>query len=409
MADDVGEFPRVGKISYEAFLTDYLQPNKLCVFSCELTQEWKCRKEWVVNGEPNFEFLHQNFGNAIAPVADCNQECNGNHSKDTMSIAAFLEYWRKRRDVDAGHKAYTTPECFSSDWLNEFWDQREDECDDYRFVYMGPKGTWTPFHADVFRSYSWSANICGSKKWIIFPPAEERYFYDKLGNLAYDITSEDLRNPEKFPNAAKAKQPIVILQKEGEVIFIPSGWFHQVHNMEDTISINHNWTNAYGLMYMWKHIQDELFKVKQSIEDCKDMPEWHLHCQVMLRAISGIHYHDFVQFLAHIAKPRMACIKVLTQIATMSNEKVKETVMGRLLAKNPVFLEWVDCILNQEKKRTFLYKYCLYDILQISKCLSEVKEDTSFMELDDNTLLGQVLDILTDIEGVLCQSGFGNK
>ncbi|EDO26293.1 predicted protein, partial [Nematostella vectensis] len=222
MADDVDGFPRVGKISYEAFLTDYLQPNKLCVFSCELTQEWKCRKEWVVNGEPNFEFLHQNFGNAIAPVADCNQECNGSHSKDTMSIAAFLEYWRKRRDVYAdkpigsserilylkdwhfcksfpGHKAYTTPECFSSDWLNEFWDQREDECDDYRFVYMGPKGT--------------------------------------------------------------------------------CGWFHQVHNMEDTISINHNWTNAYGLMYMWKHIQDELFKVKQSIEDCKDMPEWHLHCQ----------------------------------------------------------------------------------------------------------------------------------
>ena len=28
----------------------------------------------------------------------------------------------------------------------------------------------TGFHADVFRSYSWSANICGEKKWIIFPP-----------------------------------------------------------------------------------------------------------------------------------------------------------------------------------------------------------------------------------------------
>ena len=28
----------------------------------------------------------------------------------------------------------------------------------------------TPFHADVFQSYSWSANICGTKKWWLFPP-----------------------------------------------------------------------------------------------------------------------------------------------------------------------------------------------------------------------------------------------
>ena len=27
----------------------------------------------------------------------------------------------------------------------------------------------TPFHADVLRSYSWSANVCGRKKWIIYP------------------------------------------------------------------------------------------------------------------------------------------------------------------------------------------------------------------------------------------------
>lgn len=29
-----------------------------------------------------------------------------------------------------------------SDWLNEVWRWREDVTDDYRFVYMGPAGTW---------------------------------------------------------------------------------------------------------------------------------------------------------------------------------------------------------------------------------------------------------------------------
>ena len=38
--------------------------------------------------------------------------------------------------------AYTVPEHFRSDWLNEVWDIRQDVSDDYRFVYMGPAGTW---------------------------------------------------------------------------------------------------------------------------------------------------------------------------------------------------------------------------------------------------------------------------
>lgn len=38
------------------------------------------------------------------------------------------------------HHAYTTPIYFSSDWLNEYWDTLD--FDDYRFVYMGPKGSW---------------------------------------------------------------------------------------------------------------------------------------------------------------------------------------------------------------------------------------------------------------------------
>ena len=70
------------------------------------------------------------------------------------------------------YDAYGTCSFFRSDWMNEFWDVRDDIDDDYRFVYMGPKGTWTPFHADVFRSFSWSANICGRKRWIFFPPGE---------------------------------------------------------------------------------------------------------------------------------------------------------------------------------------------------------------------------------------------
>lgn len=43
--------------------------------------------------------------------------------------------------------------------------QRVSEAD-YRFVYCGPAGSWTPLHSDVLRSYSWSANVAGRKRWV---------------------------------------------------------------------------------------------------------------------------------------------------------------------------------------------------------------------------------------------------
>ena len=55
------------------------------------------------------------------------------------------------------YKAYETPVYFKSDWLNEFWDKRSDVSDDYRFVYMGPKGSWWGDMLDIdfsFRDFS---------------------------------------------------------------------------------------------------------------------------------------------------------------------------------------------------------------------------------------------------------------
>lgn len=159
------------------------------------------------------------------------------------------------------HNVYTTPVFFSSDWLNEYWDTLE--VDDYRFVYMGPKGSWynvgscmiqvcvtlfswvkgktnnllctfvsrTPFHADVFRSYSWSANICGRKKWLLYPPGQEDFLRDTHGNLPYDVTSAELQDKSLFPQFEEACQPLEIIQEAGEIIFVPSGWHHQVYNL----------------------------------------------------------------------------------------------------------------------------------------------------------------------------------
>lgn len=69
-----------------------------------------------------------------------------------------------------------------------------------------------------FRSYSWSANITGSKEWLLFPPKQEEGLRDRLRNLPFDVTGED--SLEKM-RRGEASSPIKVIQKAGEIMFVP--------------------------------------------------------------------------------------------------------------------------------------------------------------------------------------------
>ncbi|PIK40416.1 putative jmjC domain-containing protein 4 [Apostichopus japonicus] len=323
-------------ISYEDFFEKYLLQNKPCIFGSFFTDNWPSRKDWVEDDgcHPDFEFLKSHFGDVTVPVANCEKVQYDAQPKEDMTLRDYLDYWQKHikqnyesekgclymkdmhftRDCSF-YNAYTTLVYFSSDWLNEFWDARADcDRDDYRFVYMGPKGSWTPFHADVFRSFSWSANVCGKKRWILVPAGQEKHLQDHLGNLPYDVTSCG-----KTDNR-KSYTPMEVVQSVGEVIFVPSGWHHQVFNMEDTISINHNWFNGTSISRSFVFLQSELNKVQKSIDDCRDMDGWEKQCQLILKASSGMDYQEFFQLLVSVSRRRFQVIRDgLDEVINLSN------------------------------------------------------------------------------------------
>lgn len=43
------------------------------------------------------------------------------------------------------------------------------------------QGSWTPLHADVLRSFSWSVNVAGAKRWLLLPPQHTHLLYDRFG------------------------------------------------------------------------------------------------------------------------------------------------------------------------------------------------------------------------------------
>ncbi|CAM1321982.1 JMJD4 (predicted) [Pycnogonum litorale] len=289
-------------VTYEEFFVKYLLRNVPCILSSSFTDEWKCRQEWMDdNNEINTEFLSKKFGDVIVPIADCDTHQYNAQVKSDMLFKQFLEWWKARsknqkspNDKEKNlylkdwhfpklfneYEAYVTPDYFSSDWLNEFFDDLED---DYRFLYMGPKGSWTPFHADVYKSNSWSANVCGKKRWHLFPPGYESHFKDLNENLAYSIFSPELEDQRKYPTYSKLKlkRGFEVTQCSGEIIFVPSGWYHEVYNIEDTISINHNWFNACNIDFVWEALQQGLLNVEKEISDCSDADTFTEDCQVI--------------------------------------------------------------------------------------------------------------------------------
>ncbi|KAK2993203.1 hypothetical protein RJ640_005171 [Escallonia rubra] len=260
------------ELTYSDFVQRYLLTNRPVILT-GLMDDWRSCKDWVLDdGRPNLPFLSSHFGNSKVQVADCGSRDFTDQKRIEMSVSEFIEHWLElslkdynniSTKEDCGksllylkdwhfvkeypeYLAYTTPLVFSDDWLNLYLDhyhmhndrdtyqERNDiSCSDYRFVYMGAKGTWTPLHADVFRSYSWSANVCGKKQWHFLSPSQHHLVFDRyMKNSVYNIF-EDV-SEAKFPGFKKAIW-LECTQEQNEIIFVPSGWYHQVHNLIDDL------------------------------------------------------------------------------------------------------------------------------------------------------------------------------
>ncbi|DBA81219.1 TPA: hypothetical protein ACH3X2_007033 [Trebouxia sp. C0005] len=357
-------------LSYEQFVQRFMQPN-LPVMIQGLTVDWQASKDWVTadNGV-NVDFIAHHFGQAQVMVSDTTRLNVGCAPRLDMTVAEFAQWWKMHKagqddrllylkdwhftNEFPDYKAYHTPCYFQEDWLNEFYDIRQRRppqkghmagsaddtpqagdaadkgdaqegvadgdmgggsnagCDvassDYRFVYLGCKGTWTPLHADVLRSYSWSTNVTGRKRWKLLPPQSTHLLYDRFGReMAATFDIGKLEGRDRFPNLEKACQhTIECIQEAGETIFVPSGWHHTVENLEDTLSINHNWLNGYNIHWAVALLQQERTDAIACIEDCREgctEEEFEHLVQRNMAANCGMNY-AFMDTFMHVILER---------------------------------------------------------------------------------------------------------
>ena len=188
-------------------------------------------------------FLLENFGKCAFPVS----------SGEAVTLSEWYSNKRGRYLKDwhiNESKCMFNPPPKLDDWLNDYKRGTGAEKLDFQFLYWGDRGTQTGYHEDVAGTFSWSYNLKGTKKWSFF-----------------------LKRDGK---------PVVITckQRRGQLIFVPSGCFHTVENMEDdTISINQNWFNEHNLEMVVKRIVDDSLEAQRrfkmfDIEFASKQEEW---------------------------------------------------------------------------------------------------------------------------------------
>ena len=140
-------------LNFIDFFNKFMLKNLPCLIK-NVTTNWKCASQWVKGDQINYDNLIEEYGDLIAPVADCKNIQFNAQCKSDMKVHEYIEYlqntttdnrklylkdWHLRRSRP-DDKFYEVPQYFILDWLNEFAIDNQE--DDFMFVYIGPKGSW---------------------------------------------------------------------------------------------------------------------------------------------------------------------------------------------------------------------------------------------------------------------------
>jgi len=88
--------------------------------------------------------------------------------------------------------------------------------------------------------------IRGRKRIVFYPPTEALNLYlDGDKSEIVDIDSPDFTRYPKF----KDVEQFEVILEEGDIVFIPALWFHNITALDFSISVNVFWKNLVGELY----------------------------------------------------------------------------------------------------------------------------------------------------------------
>jgi len=255
------EIERRQNLSYEEFAKNYLYANKPLIVT-DVLREWKALGRWSP------AFFKQEFGKMkISLNDDLKGKAGYKGNRDSTveyTMESFIDtvlsssednpapYFRNQILYDLfpslKQDIEPLPEYFQPNWLPDHYIVKNVGKVLNRGaaleLYIGGKGGAFPvLHYDGVGTHAFLMQIYGQKKFIVYPPSQEPFLYPwpEKPNLSL-VNNVDNPDLDKFPLFAKA-EPIVFVLEPGEMLFIPSHWWHTTKMLTPCISLSVNVVN----------------------------------------------------------------------------------------------------------------------------------------------------------------------
>ena len=244
---------RIPSLAPEAFDTSYASKPFILI---------KPVKEWPIYSDWKMDHLRRRYGDSFFRAESIDWPLRVyldymDSNTDETPLYLFDRSFAAKMDLQASD--YVVPECFGEDLFTVLGVQRPD----HQWLIIGPERSGSTFHKDPNATSAWNAVIRGSKYWIMFP--------DSRPPPGVFVSEDQSEVTSPFSIAewligfhAEAREMEGCVEgvcSEGEVLHVPSGWWHLVVNLEPSIAITQNFVPKQHLGKVVDFLRDKADQV----------------------------------------------------------------------------------------------------------------------------------------------------